>query len=167
MNVWPYDVGFKVWVGFFWSTFLIMLCAVSLTLQVLRARKARRWVAVMAKVEELNDAWWAREGLTRQPRFKSITIQYSYDFGESHYIGTNVTLNDALSIISYDKDLHMALQLAKDHGKSISIWVNPDEPSESVINRNISLADIILGTIIIVFVIFAWLAWFIIRGLAP
>lgn len=63
---------------------------------------------------------------------------YVYEVGGRSYTGNRVSLfNGADNIGDYQQDLGRNLEAARARGDSILVWVNPDNPSESIIDRGI------------------------------
>lgn len=62
---------------------------------------------------------------------------YIYKFNGRSYRGTRVSVTHFKNNIgSYHKDLQNRLRLQQDSGESLPIWVNPLNPGEAMIDRD-------------------------------
>ena len=68
------------------------------------------------------------------------TISYTYKFGEKTYVGDRLgssVIGGTDNMDSWHEDVDAYLSEAKTGGKPIHIWVNPDNPKESMLDRSI------------------------------
>lgn len=63
---------------------------------------------------------------------------YSYYYNDQHYQGSRVSLSSGGDNIgSYQEDTGRRLQRAAGNGESVTVFVNPNQPSESIVDRSI------------------------------
>ena len=86
--------------------------------------RAKEWVRVKATLNEFGEG----------------RINYRYTFGGQSYhgdrLGSNV-LGGTDSIDSWHDDVEAHLSAAKSENRPITVWVNPDNPAESMFDRTI------------------------------
>lgn len=94
--------------------------------------RGQNWQPVSAKIMSLELVTSTGDNSTSYGVKGSYQYQYqgnSYQSNQiSFYPGTD-------NIGSYQKDLHWKLQRARNNQKNVTAYVNPDEPSESVLDR--------------------------------
>lgn len=95
--------------------------------------RARNWQSVSANVI---DTALVRSTGSRGTRY--VTASYRYRFLEKAYEGTRVGLNQGSDNIgTWHRDMYENLIEAKRAGRLIEVWVDPDNPEMSVVDRNI------------------------------
>ena len=102
---------------------------------------------------DLTDAWQMRQWVAAQGTLlrggyethsgdDSNTYEanaaYTYDFGGQQYTSERVAIaSGADNIGDYQQDMGRYLSGARSRGESIVIYVNPDKPSEAIIDRSV------------------------------
>ena len=67
--------------------------------------------------------------------------EYTYQFNGQTYVGNRVTIDAGSDNIgSYQRDTGNRLSGAMSRGESITVWVHPADPSDSIIDRDIRWA---------------------------
>lgn len=93
------------------------------------------------------------------------TASYVFDFQGQNFEGNRVSLHSGSDNIgSYQQDINSRLQNAMKAGRQVSAWVNPSNPTESVIDRSVRWSMIIFpGMLCSVFMIiggtFIFFSW--------
>lgn len=113
-----------------------ILAALMVMREIFRLRKKRQkissWVQCSAKVIELGYEETKLDGVTLMP------VQYKYTFEGEEYIGTKCSIADDMESegpASYFPDIYNELKDAKQRNRAIKIWVNPANPSQSLITN--------------------------------
>ena len=86
--------------------------------------RAQEWVRVQAAV----DSW------------KRGQVAYHYKFGDTTYSGDRLGVNPiggTDNVDSWHDDMAAMISEAKNGKKPLMVWVNPDNPSESMVDRTI------------------------------
>ena len=100
------------------------------------ATKMKQWVAVQASLQ--------RAGYERHSGDDSDTYeayaQYTYEFGGRVYSGTRVAIaGGADNIGDYQTDLGNRLSQAMGRGETVTVYVSPENPSDSIVDRSVRL----------------------------
>ena len=106
--------------------------------------KASKWVPTEAKVSSIREDWTDVALRFSKLRYCYPVIEYRYKFDGNEYTSRTVSF-EAKNIWVPELD-HWGIKIANGAkfwngwqvGKTITIYVNPDTPSESVIVRGIS-----------------------------
>ena len=119
---------------------LLALAALTLALwQVAQSLRAEGWLAHPAELIEQH----ASLAPSRSPR-RDLTRQegrYRYQWAGRDYIGERLSFSLARSSGFDDWDAELAEQLGAP-GEHFMLWVNPDNPAESVVRRDIRWGEI-------------------------
>lgn len=95
---------------------------------------ARHWVAVKATVEK--NELVVHKG--RRSSSYSNEVRYLYTYRGVNLFGQRVSLYDyADNVDDWHQQIHQRLALAQARGEEIDVWVNPDNPKQSLIDREI------------------------------
>src|SRR5690606_17637776 len=63
---------------------------------------------------------------------------YTYEYGGRQYDGDRVAIaGGADNLGDFQKNLGEALQSAYDSGRPVPVWINPADPREAVLNRDL------------------------------
>lgn len=87
-------------------------------------QRAQEWVRVKATVDS-----WSRG-----------KIEYHYKFGDTTYRGDRLGVNPiggTDDIDSWHDNMSAMISAAKDGSNPLMVWVNPDDPAESMVDRTI------------------------------
>jgi hypothetical protein len=87
-------------------------------------QRAEEWVRVKATVDS----------------YERGSVNYRYKFGGVEYHGDRLGANPiggTDDVDSWHDDMAAMLSSAKSEGKPITVWVNPEKPSESMVDRTI------------------------------
>lgn len=105
------------------------------------ARSVARWVEVPASIEELKlNVDRDSDGTTYQ-----VQCRYSYEYEGTAYESERVGLSSGSDNIgSWQQDTHTRLKQLHDGGKPVPCFVNPDKPSEAVLDRSLRSGILIL-----------------------
>ncbi len=84
-----------------------------------------------------------------------VLCDYTYGFGETTYTNDKVTgvWFDALSCESPE---YLVLKQCQERGEHIQVWVNPEEPAESVLFRTELAAEMFFGPALAALFLIAW-----------
>lgn len=107
------------------------------------SRQAEEWVLVQAKVEEaqLTTSRGSKGGTSYRAEGA-----YSYAFGGKKYMGRQLgfdALGGADNVGDWQTSMAAFLEEAKRSGKSIPVYVNPDNPAEAVVDREVRWAMVL------------------------
>jgi hypothetical protein len=110
---------------------------------VLEAQRAKDWVRVKASVDDASlDASRGSKG--------SVTYRaggrYRYAFQGRQYTGSRLGISSvggSDNIDDWHQEVNARLEDARAAGKPITVWVNPDNPSESVFDREMRWSEIV------------------------
>lgn len=86
--------------------------------------RARQWVGVKANVESVGEG----------------TVLYSYTFNERRYTGDRLgpsVFRGTDNVGDWQEQTKARLGKARSSGQPITVWVNPEKPSESMVHREI------------------------------
>lgn len=124
-----FAIGFGL--GGYWAG----LRPLAQTLQA--AWQVRSWVAVPAQVlqADLRQRRGSEGGITY-----ALQARYRYEFGGARYEGTQVGLDaqgGADNLGDWQQQWHRRLQEAQSRNQAITVWVNPAQPSRSLIDPHI------------------------------
>jgi hypothetical protein len=98
------------------------------------ARTARDWLATDAFVE----ATELKRSTGDNSESYQVTASYRYSFDGTEYHGDRVGLMDGGDNIGdWQQRWHLALQQALESGEAITVYVDPANPAESVVDRDI------------------------------
>ena len=98
------------------------------------AWRASDWQPVQARLETAGYETHHGDDSTTYTAFATYTYTH---YGQT-YRGHRVSLfSGGDNIGSYQQDLGQRLRSAHERGDAITVWMNPDEPSESVVDRTI------------------------------
>ena len=98
------------------------------------AWRANNWQPVQARLEAAGYETHRGDDSTTYEAF----ARYTYTHYGQTYRGERVSLfSGGDNIGSYQQDLGQRLRRAYDNGEPITVWMNPDDPSESVVDRTI------------------------------
>ncbi len=107
------------------------------------AWRAREWVRVRATVQDANLAVssGSEGGSTYQ-----ASGSYRYAFGGRQYTGNRLgisTLGGSDNIDDWHHEVSGRLADARAAGKPVTVWVNPDNPAESVLDRELRWGQVL------------------------
>ena len=124
-----FAIGFGL--GGYWAG----LRPLAQTLQA--AWQVRSWVAVPAQVlqADLRQRRGSEGGITY-----ALQARYRYEFGGARYEGTQVGLDaqgGADNLGDWQQQWHRRLQEAQSRNQAITVWVDPAQPSRSLIDPHI------------------------------
>jgi Protein of unknown function (DUF3592) len=96
------------------------------------AFQTRHWTPVQARIvsAELVSPERARVA-------KEVRARYEYEWKQIRYTGERISMatQSADGFGEWQRDMYTALKDAEIAGKPVSIWVNPEQPQQSVIQR--------------------------------
>lgn len=98
-------------------------------------KQTRSWQKVPATVLEVElDRHSRKKATTYQ-----VTVRYRYEFGAGVHESEKIGLgdDDADNVGSWHQDWHRALKRKMRTREPIAVWVNPGDPSQAVIDRDI------------------------------
>lgn len=76
------------------------------------------------------------------------TAKYTYDYLGTSYQGDRIGLSSGSDNIgSYQQDWHTVLKGHEQQNTSITVWVNPDNPSEAIIDRDLRWGLLLFQTL--------------------
>ncbi len=122
-----------IFFGIFAAVGLGMLL-LSVVPSIMEAREMKRWYDTPAMVvsAELHE-----NSGDDSTTYKAVA-QYSYRFNGRQYQGNRVSINKGSDNIGdYQQDTAHRLIQAYRNKKEITVWVNPDNPGESIVDKNI------------------------------
>lgn len=101
-------------------------------------RRMRRWVGAEAQIIDLylkDDSI----GIVKRDVTSNIKIEYRYSYNGQSYAGHKVSLLDYVVPfnVNYDTKIYEALKRANASGQRISIWIDPNDPSSSIVDRKL------------------------------
>lgn len=101
------------------------------------SRRAEEWVLVQATVEDaqLKSSRGSKGGTSYQ-----TAGAYSYTFGGKKFVGTQLgfdALGGSDNVGDWQTSMAAFLEEARKTGKSIPVYVNPDNPAEAVVDRDV------------------------------
>ncbi len=98
------------------------------------AWQMRQWVAVQGTL--LRGGYETHSG--DDSNTYEANAAYTYDFGGQQYTSERVAIaSGADNIGDYQQDMGRFLSGARSRGESIVVYVNPDKPSEAIIDRSV------------------------------
>jgi hypothetical protein len=103
---------------------------------------AKSWIATPAQVIRV-----------KLPNKQGQTVaegSYRYDFDGKSYIGSNLGLQYG-ALRDYHWSVAAQLQEALNQTESISVWVNPKQPSESIVDRQLRFATYLIELLFALF----------------
>ena len=110
---------------------------------VLEAQRAKDWVRVKANVDDAALA-------TSRGSKGSVTYRaegrYHYAFQGRQYAGSRLGISSvggSDNIDDWHHEVNARLEDARAAGKPITVWVNPDNPSESVFDREMRWSEVV------------------------
>ncbi|MBF0409295.1 MAG: DUF3592 domain-containing protein [Candidatus Riflebacteria bacterium] len=107
------------------------------------------WKKVPARVTQVE--WHEHRG-SKGSRTYSVTGKFQYSFGNSTYIGTQITVEDGSSSeYNYWRGIYDEMKKSQKDGATIEVRVNPEDPDESIAFRYFNSTLIILPIFGIVF----------------
>ena len=116
----------------FFSVGLWMLWSLSMTFH--DAYQMRSWVPVEAQV--LSAGYRTNSG-DDSDTYKAY-VEYRYSYGGAYLIGDRVAIGSGSDNIgSYQQDMGNRLSRARANGTPIMVYVNPGEPTESIVDRDL------------------------------
>jgi hypothetical protein len=108
--------------------------AYSIGSNVFQAANMKRWVPVEATLQR---AGYERHSGDDADTYEAYA-QYTFEFDGRRYTGTRVTISaGADNIGDYQADLGTQLSQAMGRGEAVTVYVNPQNPSASIIDRSI------------------------------
>jgi Protein of unknown function (DUF3592) len=116
------------------------------------SRRASDWVLVQAKVDdaELRASHGKKGGTTY-----SAEGSYRYTLGGREYVSTRLGIDpfgSSDNVGDWNVSMAALLEEAKSSGRTIPVYVNPENPSESVVDRDVRWGMILLiGAFAVVF----------------
>ncbi|WP_371323484.1 DUF3592 domain-containing protein [Dechloromonas sp. ZY10] len=119
---------------------LLALAALILVLwQIGQSLRAERWIAHPAELIEQHASIAPGIGLRRD--LSRQAGRYRYQWAGREYYGEQLSFSFARSSNFDDWDAELAEQLGAP-GESFMLWVNPNDPAESVVRRDIRWGEI-------------------------
>lgn len=110
-------------VGFFWFKTLPMLTT---------WYQAQSWQPVLAIITDADLKVSHGDDSTTY----KVTANYHYNYQRKNYTGNKVSLSKGFDNIgSYHQDMRSYLQSLKNKRQPVTVWVNPEKPEESIIDR--------------------------------
>lgn len=108
--------------------------AYSISSNVIDASKMKQWEPVQATLQQAGYESHSGDDSTTYEAY----AQYMYDFGGRRYTGTRVAIaGGADNIGDYQMDLGRRLSQTMSRGNTVTVYVNPDNPSAAVIDRSV------------------------------
>jgi hypothetical protein len=96
------------------------------------AFQARHWVSVPARIlsAELASPQHARVVM-------EVRARYEYEWKQTRYTGDRISMatQSADGFGTWQRDMYQSLKDAEIAGKPVPLWVNPEQPQQSVIQR--------------------------------
>ena len=110
---------------------------------LLEAHRAREWVQVRASVDDasLRASHDSEGGTTYHAEGR-----YRYEFAGKAYAGSRLgisTLGGADNIDDWQHEVNAKLEDARTAGQPVTVWVNPDNPAESVFDRELRWSQVL------------------------
>jgi hypothetical protein len=109
----------------------------AITGMVKQSNAAADWVLVKATVDEASLR--VNRGRKGSRSYEALG-RYRYTFDGKPYFGTQLgldTLGSSTNLGDWDQDMAAYLIEAKEKGQAISLYVNPDNPAQSVVDRGL------------------------------
>ncbi|MBX7257431.1 MAG: DUF3592 domain-containing protein [Candidatus Hydrogenedentes bacterium] len=119
----------------------------------------RSWVEVPAKIEAAE----LEEDSGSDSTTYRCTARYSYEYGGRGFIGTRVAIGSGSDNIgSYQQDVYSKLVQYRDSGQDFRCFVNPNEPSEAILFRDLRWGMLLFHSVFVV--AFGGVGWGLIFG---
>lgn len=115
---------------------LIPVSAIGLIWIRVKSKNIRSFVEVEASIQKLDTKLAHSEGFAKQ---KNIDVEYTYNYGGSEYKSTTVNLLSPGNGATWTDHLalHDHLKKIRKEGKKLKVWINPNNPTESTIVKDI------------------------------
>jgi hypothetical protein len=114
--------------------------------QLYQGWDAKRWVQVPAEVVD------ARLGTAAQARTRSVFLRvharYTYRFEGRSYEGHAVNFLDRWDTSEWQTRHFEAMRTAQDTHRPIAVWVDPSNPSRSVVDRDVRAAALLIDLVL-------------------
>lgn len=137
-------MGAKLAATIFALVFIVPFGGAGLVAGVLLAKtlvdthRARDWVAVQANVDEA--ALAVVPGSRRyRASTRSASATYRYTIGGKEYVGTRLGFYGSGSdnLGDWQEKMAASLEAARAQGRTITVYVNPEDPADSVVDREL------------------------------
>jgi len=145
--------GVGIWSQLVLTLVALMLVATSLALLVFSEgptvydwSRMRQWQPVPALVESVR----LHQGrMARGAPYYATVVRYRYQADGTQYIGTRAAVDGSGdSWRSFHQQLADRLHNAQRSGTSVQVWVNPANPTESVVDRSLRAGPLVLNLVI-------------------
>jgi hypothetical protein len=131
----------------FLTTGIGLVVRSSLTLH--ESMTMRGWMEMPATIEHAELKRHERRSARERYTSYSVSATYSYEVNGRQYEGTRVSLyehgDDGFS--GFQRDLYAELNLARGSRGGYRCYVNPNDPNESILNRDLQLGFMIMKAI--------------------
>lgn len=111
---------------------------------VFNSVKANSWEPVYAELQSYDlDTNRSSDSTT----YKAMA-SYSYDYQGVRYTSNKVSFSNGYDNLgSYHQDMYQRLRRISRNDERLEIWVNPDKPSQAVIDRGVRWGSLVFGSI--------------------
>ena len=119
---------------------------------VLRYWESAEWERVPATIQHFNveeEDYRDRDG-HRRKQYR-LTVRYRYEYGGKTYQGETIDRSGGTSSTANPRSRSTLLRDRMQSGQPIRAWVNPEDPSESMLFRELSTEDYILPGLALLF----------------
>ena len=101
-----------------------------------RSHSAQNWPQVPAKVLKVDWVWYQAKSRTAGLVGKDmrVNIRYEYTYMGKIYQGDHVGFE---AFAARNENLYRSLEFSRHHGRAVTAWVNPETPSDAVVDPNI------------------------------
>lgn len=98
-------------------------------------RRSASWARVPATIRKVQ----LEEVPGRRMKSFRVVAEYDYEFGGSRHVGTRVGVEDSASADARHRERHQALARHRQSGAPFIAWVNPQDPRESLLFREMTV----------------------------
>ena len=148
--------GAGIWSQLVVALVALMLLGASLGLLVFSVgptvydwARMRQWQPVSAQVES---ARLHKGRMARGAPYYAAVVRYRYQSDGKPYAGTRAAVDDTGdSSRSFHQEIVDRLQSAQRAGATVQVWVNPQKPAESVVDRSLRVAPLAWNLLIAAF----------------
>lgn len=113
---------------------------------------ARALVEHVVESERMGD-WVLAKATVQAPLFEGYQREYRYRFAERDYVGTQLGVGGEgrMSFGDWLDEMVGFLDVARQKGKQVSVYVNPDNPAQSVVDRDVRASYVVGMSLFFVF----------------
>ena len=112
-----------------------------------RSHTAQSWPQVPAKVLKVDWFWYQAKSRTGGIYGKDmrVVVQYEYHYDGKLYQGEHVGFE---AFAARNETLYQSLVSSKRDKRKVSVWVNPEDPSDAVLDPNVRWLAIVVYTLV-------------------